>query len=298
MRPVLRKRVQTASDVQQCQHTADALAQECRPGYAGYAHPEHAHEEDVHQNVRGGRDGQEDERRAGVAHRRKDTRRHVVVEEERQAEQIDAQVETAVVHQALRRVDEPQHRCEQQKSHAHQRGAEHAHGDERRGDGGAQIAIAARAEVARDDDRAADVAAKGESDEDQRDFIRVADGSQRVFADELACDEAVGDIVELLEEDAAQQRQAELPEHGLRLANREILVHEMTSFCNANPTARYYRPRAQSSGIYSTLSVMKPASCRFVSGGRAAETYYSAVVSPRKGKTCDPDEICLLYAKA
>ena len=107
----------------------------------------------------------------------------------------------------------------------HQKDADGAAGDEGRIDGGFQVFVLLRPEEERRDDGAGDVAAEGEGDEDQRDLIAVADGGQRILADEFAGDKAVGNVVELLEEDAAEQGQAELPEHLLGLAGRQILIH-------------------------------------------------------------------------
>ena len=44
-------------------------------------------------------------------------------------------------------------------------------------------------------------------------IVAVAHGGQRVLADELACHKAVGDVIKLLEDDAAEHGQAELPQN-------------------------------------------------------------------------------------
>ena len=70
---------------------------------------------------------------------------------------------------------------------------------------------------------------KGKGDENQGDLIAVAHGGQGVLTDEFAGDQAVGDVVELLEDDAAEERQAELPEHGFGLPGCQIFVHIILS---------------------------------------------------------------------
>ena len=49
--------------------------------------------------------------------------------------------------------------------------------------------------------------------EDQGDLVAVAHRSQRIFTDELACHQTVGDVVQLLENDAAEHGQTELPQY-------------------------------------------------------------------------------------
>ena len=119
-----------------------------------------------------------------------------------------------------RRFDEPQHRAAAGNADHHQRRTDHAAGDQRCCDGALEVFIFLRAEELRGQNRAADVAAEGEGDEDQRDLVAVADGGEGVVADEFARDEAVGDVIKLLENDAAEQRQAELPQNTAGLAAR------------------------------------------------------------------------------
>ena len=74
------------------------------------------------------------------------------------------------------------------------------------------------------DDGTADIASEGKRDKDECDIVAVADGGECILADEPAGDEAVRDIVELLEEDAAKHRQAELPEDSLRISDGKVFV--------------------------------------------------------------------------
>ena len=85
--------------------------------------------------------------------------------------------------------------------------------------GGLELTVFLRAEEAGDDDGAADIAAEGERDEDQRDLVAVAHGRERALADQLPRDQTVRDIRELLEYDACESLQAEPPKHALRPAD-------------------------------------------------------------------------------
>ncbi len=75
----------------------------------------------------------------------------------------------------------------------------------------AEIAVFLRAEKAGNDDGAADVAAEGERDENERHLVAVADGGQGAFADQFARDQAVRNIIKLLEDHAPEERKAEPP---------------------------------------------------------------------------------------
>ena len=90
--------------------------------------------------------------------------------------------------------------------------------------------ISAGAEQHGDHDGAADVAAEGECEEDQRDLVAVSHGGQGIFPDEFSGHEAVRDIVKPLENDTAKQRQTEFPEHGFRFSYSQILIHNRISF--------------------------------------------------------------------
>lgn len=62
-------------------------------------------------------------------------------------------------------------------------------------------------------------------------------------ADEFTGDKAVCDIIKLLENDAAEQRQAEPPQHRLRLPDRQILIHGSSPPVSFSAAPRSY-PRS------------------------------------------------------
>ena len=149
------------------QDAAHTLAQEGRPGHTGHTHVEPGHEQDVHADVGQRRDGQEVERRLAVTQRREDAGGNVVEEHERQAQNVDVQIQGRVRQDLLRGVDELQQGVAAKQTDAHQHGAQHGRADEGGVDRGLHLAVFLCAKVAGHDDRAADVAAKGKGDEDQ-----------------------------------------------------------------------------------------------------------------------------------
>ena len=211
---------QTAEHEHQRQHAAHALAQERCPRNAVHAHAERRDEQDIHRDVRERRSHEEEERRFGIAERGENTGRHIIEKHKRQAADVNVQIQLRVLHDLIRRVDEAEELTRQQQADQHQNSAQARAGDERGIDRRLHAAQVLRAEELRRHDGAADVAAKGKGDEDQRDLIAVADGSQRILADEFTGDKAVCDIIKLLENNAAEQRQAELPEHPAGFAGR------------------------------------------------------------------------------
>ena len=189
------------------------------------------HEQHVHADVGQGRDRKEAEGRLGIAQRGEDALGDVVEEHEGQTQRVHVQIQRGIVEDFRRRADELQQRVAAENADEHQDQAGHGAGDHARVHGGLHLAVALRAEILGHHHRAADVAAEGEGDEDQRDLIAVAHRRQRVFADELARHQTVRDVVQLLEHDAAEQRHAEPPEHALRLSHRQIPVHLYPPLC-------------------------------------------------------------------
>ena len=196
------------------EQAAHALTEECRPRDTCDAHFERRDKQDVQTDVGRGRCGKEPERRLGIAEGRENARRNVIKEYERQAPDIDIQIQLGVSEHVFRRPDRMQEQIAAEQTDQHQHCADCGAGDHRRIDRCLHAVILLRAEKARDDHRAADVAAERERDENERHLIAVADRGQRVLPDELARDKAVGDVVKLLKNDACKQRQAEPCQHG------------------------------------------------------------------------------------
>ena len=77
--------------------------------------------------------------------------------------------------------------------------------------------------------RAADIAAKCKSQINQRNFIGIANRRQGAVVDKLTGNEAVGDIIQLLKQDAAQQRQRKFQQHGSGVAAGQVFYQTMPS---------------------------------------------------------------------
>ena len=195
------------------QHAADTLTQEGSPCHTGNAHLETGDEQDVHADVGQRRDCKEVEGGLAVAKGREDAGGNVVEEHEGQAQNVDIQIQRGICKDLLRGVDELQQGVAAQQTNAHQHGAQHGRADEGGVDRGLHLTVFLCAKVAGHDDRAANVAAKGKGDEDQSDLVAVAHRSQRIFTDELARHQTIRDVVQLLENDAAEHGQTELPQY-------------------------------------------------------------------------------------
>ena len=111
-----------------------------------------------------------------------------------------------------------QQRVAAENAHQHQHQAQHTAGNHGGVDSGFHIVVVPGSEELGHNHRAADVAAKGEGNENQGNLIAVAHGRQGVLADEPTGHPTIRNIIQLLEEDAAKQGQAEPPQHAGRLA--------------------------------------------------------------------------------
>jgi len=122
-------------------------------------------------------------------------------------------------------VDERKKRRAEPKADGHQHRARGRAQHHRRRHRRFHIAVFLRAEQLRDNDRAADVAAEGKGDEDERNLIAVADGGERFLADEFSGNKAVRQIIKLLKNHASEQRHAVLPQYARRFSDRQIPIH-------------------------------------------------------------------------
>ena len=186
--------------------------------------------ENIHRYIGRGGDRQEEEGGLAVSQCGEDAGGEVIEEYKGQAPYIDIQVQGRVCKDLLRGIDQLQQSAAAQDAHQHQHGAGDTAGDHGGGNGGFHIPVLPRAKKLGDQHRAADVAAKGEGDEDQGDLIAVAHSRQGILSDELTGHPAVRNIIQLLEHNAAEQRQTEFPEDGGRLSYSQIVVHIHSPF--------------------------------------------------------------------
>lgn len=193
------------------QDAADSLAEEGGPGHASHPHVKGGDKEDIHRDVGSGGGRQEEERGPGVSQGGEYAGGDVVEKDEGQAPDVDIQVELGGGEGPLRGVDEPEQPAAAKDASQHQRPAEDGAGDAGGGHRRFHLPVLPGPEELGDHHGAAHVAPEGESQENQRHLVAVAHGGQGFLADELPGHQAVGDVVELLENDASKQRKTEFP---------------------------------------------------------------------------------------
>ena len=208
--------------------TACSLAQEGRPGYTGHTHIKGRHEQYIHADIRQGRYRQKNKGCLAVPQRGENAGGNVIEEHKGQSPDIDVQIQLGICKYLFRCVDELQKRVAAQKSNQHQAQAHSSAGDHGRINGCFHSAIILCAKQLGNDNRAADVAAKSKRDKDQRDLVAVAHRRQGVLADKLARHPAVRNVIKLLEDNAAKQGQAELPQHCAGFSYGQVLVHKIS----------------------------------------------------------------------
>ena len=211
--PLAGKLLQAANDHGHRQHAADTLTQERCPRHARHAHLEGRNEQNIHGDVAQGRRRQKDKGRLAVAKGGENARGNVIEEYEGQTPDVDIQIQRRVGEHLLRGVNQRQQTVAAEDAHQHQQQAHQTAGQRGGGYGGLYVAVFPRTEKLGHQHGAPDVAAEGEGDEDQGDLIAVAHGGEGVLADKFTRDPAVGDVVKLLEHNAAEQGQAEFPEN-------------------------------------------------------------------------------------
>ena len=156
---------------------------------------------------------------SGISQRRENTGAYVIKKQERQSPDINVQIKRGIRHQLRRRIDQMQQPLAAEDSEQHQRRAEHACSDQGSVHCRFHLAVVLRPEKPGDDDGTADVAAKGECNEDQSNLVAVADRREGVLPDKFSCDKAVRNVVQLLKNNASEQWQTKLPQHLLGISH-------------------------------------------------------------------------------
>ena len=119
----------------------------------------------------------------------------IIKKQEKQAGCVNPQIQQGICEDPRIRVHQHEQRSPEQKTERGQ------HGTERRGkkisriNGGLHGRAFAGTEQICGDDRAARIAAESKGQINQRDFIRIAHGGERVVPDEFSGDKAVCDII-------------------------------------------------------------------------------------------------------
>ena len=182
------------------QQRADELGEDRRKRGAPYAQREHGHEQQIEHDVEQRRDDEEVQRRAAVAHGAHDPAEGVVHHHADRAGKDDADIGDGELHHVLGRAHQAQQPGRERRAgERQQRG-----GDQVEGHGGVDrqthLFLVPRAEEAGDDDARADRDADEEADEQKAQVARRADGGERAVADEIAHDQRVRHVIELLKQ--------------------------------------------------------------------------------------------------
>ena len=198
-----------------------------RNGGSHHAPMERGHEQQIQRNVQHRGDQQEVQRGRAVAHRPQYGREDVVAVLEYQPEGVDAEVLHREVEVALRHADQmgkrrPRHGKPQRREHHAQR---HQEQYARRGVF-THLRHVPRAVVLGDDHAVAGGEAHGDGEEEEGEAARRADGRERRLPGEIADDDGVRGVVELLEQGTQQHGEREpddvLPGRACRHGN---LIH-------------------------------------------------------------------------
>ena len=216
---------ESLADDQQTPETADELADDGRPCRTLHAHVERKDECVVQHDVeqRGNRDG--DNRRFAVAQRAHHAAAHVVQHRNRNREENRLDIGDRQRQNILRRVQHPQklRRKEAgQQSHQHRNHRAQVH---RVHHIAAHFRLVLRAERLRNRNREAGADAHAEAVDEEVQRSGIAHRRQRLRAQHAADDHGIHEAVQLLEQEAAQQRQGECQNQFQRRALRHVTGH-------------------------------------------------------------------------
>ena len=218
--------LQPADHHEDGQHAANALAQEGSPGHTGHTHLKSADEEDIHRNIGDGGYRQKIKGRLGVPHGGKNTCSNVVEEDKGQSVNVNIQIQPGIPQDLLGCADQPQQPPGRGDAQHHQPAADQSAENTGGIYGGLHAFVVLGPIELAHHHRAAHIAAKGKRNENQGNLIAVANGSQGILADEFPRHQAVGNVIELLKNNAAQQRYTEIPQNHAGFSHCQILIHK------------------------------------------------------------------------
>ena len=142
----------------------------------------------------------------------------------RQAEDVNRKICRRFAKYVFRRTHETKHRPHQRHAYADK----HRAGNQRRKHRGVyrvvQVFMIARAVILRDNDRRADGKPAHHAHDHIDDAARRADGGQRFLADEIAHDDGVDSVIQLLKQIAQQKRQRKADQMAENTALRHNCV--------------------------------------------------------------------------
>ena len=183
------------------------------PCNAGYAHPQNYDKKDIQQDICHGGTDQEIQRRTTVPQRGKDTCADIIEEQEQKAEYVDFQIQGGICKNIFGGLDEGEQPIPQKEPQNSHHDADTDAGEKDGADGCFQLAILPAAEQAGNHHGTADIAAHSHRHENHGDGIGGANGSQSILPDELPGNDAVGNVIHLLEHNTQKHGYGKGPQH-------------------------------------------------------------------------------------
>ena len=218
--------VELAAEINKAQHAGDDLRNVGCQRRAEHAEMERHDKQKVKADVQCAGQNQKVKRRLAVAQCAHDGRHHIVQKDERDARKNPADVDDRAVNDVVGRLHQLHHRAGQRN------GADGQHHTGRHaepggvGDMAAQIFIVPRAEQLCNGNRKAVADADDETQNQIVDRAGSADRGQRTDTAEPAHDDGIRQRIELLEQVAQHQRQAEQENNFERTAARKVFCHD------------------------------------------------------------------------
>ena len=205
----------------------DVLREDRRGGGPGDAPAKDQHEEQIQPDVQQGGHAEEPERRDGIARRAQQTGKEIIERRGDQPREDDDKVFAHLAVQLRRNLQKAEDGIEKRID----RGVQHErHGDdqaERMGHRAAEPRFVLLPQ--RDGEQRTRAHREAEEDRRQKRHQRIgrADGGKRVFAERLADDQRVGDIIKLLQEVARDHRQGKQQQPLCDAAFGQVPIHDV-----------------------------------------------------------------------
>ena len=203
------------------------LRDDRRNGRAGHAHSEPGHKGEVKHDVQNRGDEQEIERGLAVAQRAQQRGRDIIPELEHEARGVDAEIQQRQRQQRLRRAE----RARKQESRAADADERHQKPHRQHQHDGCrgilpQLLLPRSAEILRDQHARADGKADGERGKQNRQRRAGAHGGQRLLAVEIADNDGVGGVIQLLQQIPRHDRQGKLHNELPGRSPGQVLGHD------------------------------------------------------------------------
>ena len=213
-------------DVDQTGDAGGRLGQHRRIGGALHAHAQHLHEQQIQEHVHRHRADQKIQGAAAVPQGAEHRGGQIIQDRETGSQKHDKAIPVGIVKDLLRRAGQAQDLVGPEKGNDRdQRGKERAQPDGLPGAAAHGLPVAG-AEALGDGDRKAGADAEGKAEDQKAQRARGADGGEGAHAEDAADQDAVGQVIELLEQIADQKRHAKGQHTGHGRARRHISCHK------------------------------------------------------------------------